>query len=307
MEPTYDQILPMLVRAELDGSSMYCEFAVPGSGEVIASSAPVRRSDSLQSQVSRVVSRNVNMEVRRTASRLLRQALGGGFVGRTASSILNTSMRGNQVMSGYTEEEKQAAVVEAYRRVANQLQPAQQAQRSSISIRPKQQQLSEFEQQLRDAPVTERFDQEILVRMLAELASSDGSISDEEREFLDSFIPPALGSIDQYLNGDPISPVECDEVSSKARPTIYLIAAALSVIDFSPRPAEQSLLMEFGEMFGLKDRTIEELNRTARYYVLEQAISPETPRQELFDLAQTIQLSQDDALRCQIQLKKRQG
>ena len=310
---TYDQISHLIVSADLEGSKMFCTFQHPTQDRVIESEAPIRRSKSVQSQVTRTIKRNVSRELRRSTSRMLRSALGGGFLGRTASQIVRTSTRDNEFVKGYTQEEKQEAIVAAYQKVAHLLEESAASQESpsptsSISIKtkaPAKAATSEFEAHLQRFPIKETYDQEILARMLAELASADGDIGEEEEEFLNSFLPPSLGTIDTFLNAEPLSPVECEEVSQKAKLSILMICKALSIIDLDADDSEQQLLSEFAEMMGISAKKAEAAYQKAQSYILESHIDTDTPRQEVFEIGEKIGLSQDEALRAQIQLKKR--
>lgn len=292
---------------------MYCAFQHPNSDQVIESEASIKRLKTVKSQVTRAVKRNVSRELRRSTSRMLRSALGGGFLGRTASQIVRTSTRDNEFVKGYSDEEKQEAILTAYQQVAHLFQEKQAApvaspietKRSSGGSRRVSSKISDFEAQLQRFPLKESYDQEILARMLAELATADGDISPEEEDFLNSFLPPSLGSIDTYLNSDPLSPVECEEVSQKAKITSLMVCMALSIIDLDLNPDEESMINEYADMLGIAGKKADGAWKKAKYYILESHIDAETPRPEVFDIGAKIGLSQDDALRCQIQLKKR--
>lgn len=295
---------------------MYCAFQHPHSDQVIESEASIKRLNTVKSQVSRVVKRNVSRELRRSTSRMLRSALGGGFLGRTASQIVRTSTRDNDFVKGYSDEEKQQAILNAYVQVAHLFEEKQQtapvaspavSKRSSGGSRRISSKISDFEAQLQRFPLKESYDQEILARMLAELATADGDISPEEEDFLNSFLPPSLGSIDTYLNSEPLSPIECEEVSQKAKITMLMVCMALSIIDLDLNPDEESMINEYADMLGIAGKKADGAWQKAKYYILESHIDTETPRPEVFDIGAKIGLSQDDSLRCQIQLKKRQA
>ncbi|MEO1450379.1 MAG: hypothetical protein AAFV07_12680 [Bacteroidota bacterium] len=312
MHISYDMIAPLLVHAEQEGSQMFVEFEVPGTGEVIASRASLRRSNTVKSQITRTVTRNLSNQLRRSASRALRSALGSGFLGRTASSVLNTTTRQasrNFTQSqGYSQEDKEAAILAAFEKVSQHFDFDQQTGSwAAPQQAPPPAQLSEFEQLLQKQPITDRYDQEVLARVLIEVAEADGSIGDDERDFLNSFLPENLGGIHAFMGGDPLSGIEAEEANDKVKPAIFAIAVALSLTDFEVNPAERTLLDNFGTMLGLSPAAQADLNRIAQFYILEHAIDVDTPREELAEMAGKLGLSPDDALRCQIQMKKRQS
>lgn len=310
MHITYDMIAPLIVHSEQEGSQIFVEFQVPGTGEVVSSKAPIRRSRTVKSQVTRTVTRNVTNQLRRSASRALRQALGGGFLGRTASSVLNTTTRQTtrNLTQGYSQEDKQEATLAAFEKVSHFFDFNDRTGGWEATPEPPApEQLSEFEQLLQKQPITDKYDQEILARILVEVAEADGEIAADERDFLDSFLPENLGGMHAFMGGDPLSDIEVEEASDAVKPAIYAIGVALSLSDFEVNPAERSLLDNFGQMLELSSAAQADLDRLAQSYVLEHAIEVDTPRDTLFELAGKLGMSEDNAMRCQIQLKKRLG
>ena len=162
-----------------------------------------------------------------------------------------------------------------------------------------------FERQLSAYPVTNKYDKEILSRMLVEVANVDGNISEEERSFMESFIPTEIGTINSLLRWDKLSEVECEEVSAPVKKTIYMLAWINAMVDYEIDPDEKTKLMEFAEMLGLSDSDTREMIKASKYYILENAFGEELNRSELFELADCLQLAHDEAERCLIQYKKR--
>lgn len=312
MDISYDQIAHLVLNSEVEGSKIYCQFQHPHSDQIIESEASVKRLNTLKSTATRAIKRNVSRELRRTTSRMLRSALGGGFLGRTASQIVRTSTRDNEFVKGFSDEEKQAAIVEAYKRVEHMFQQTEstntttnESSEAAPQVSVSSARMTEFEAHLQRFQVKEKYDQEIMARMLAELATVDGDIASEEEEFLNSFLPAELGTIDSFLSMDPLSPIECEEVSAKAKITILMVCMALSIIDLELNPEEESLIGEYADMLGIAGKKTDGAWEKAKQYILESHIDVDTPRQELFEMGTKIGMSQDDALRCQIQMKKR--
>ncbi|RMG69402.1 MAG: hypothetical protein D6722_10385 [Bacteroidetes bacterium] len=307
MEITYERIAPLIVEAEAEGSRMFVTFQVPGTNEVVEAQATIRRSNSIQSTVTRAVKRQAAREIRRTTSRLLRQALGSGFLGRTARTIVNTSTRNNDLARGFSEEEKRNAIMEAFQQVADHFQfDDRQESWRPPAVPPAPKAMGAFEQRVHKHPIDNRYDQEVLARMLIELSEADGHMGDEERDFLESFLPAEIGGVEAFVNSPALSAIECEEVTEAVKPAIYMIARALSLIDFEADSREDDMLREFAHMLGLGETEVAELDQHARLFVLEQAIDMHTPRDLLFSYASKLGMSEDEALRAQIQLKKRQ-
>lgn len=315
MDITYQLIEPLIVRTEEDGSRMLCEFQVPGSDETVESQATIKRLNSAMGMASRTLKRNLANQVRRGATQALRGVLGGGFVGRTGTSIFNQVTR-DQVRdftSSFTEAEKQAAVLAAFERVSDNFyfdeadytwKAPPEFERGKKG-RKDPDKMSDFEKQLDKHPVTDYFEREVLARLLVEVASVDGRIDEEEREFLDAFIGRDLGSIDEISIRDPLSSTECEEVSPGVRETLYMLAWVTSLKDMHLDARERDLLMKYGNMFGFDTETKMATIMKAKHYVLEQTLTPYTTREELFDHAKQIQLGQKEAEKCMISYKRR--
>ena len=79
----------------------------------------------------------------------------------------------------------------------------------------------------------------------------------------------------------------------------------MSLVDFDMDQRESQVLFEYGELFGLQDFRIREIAKLAKYNCIEQALTPETSRSDLYELADGIELDRDEAERCMIQYKKR--
>ena len=106
---------------------------------------------------------------------------------------------------------------------------------------------------------------------------------------------------------DPVSKVEAEEVTQGVKATIYMMAWVIALIDLEMDPVEEELLMEYADVFGLPDNRREELIKFAKFYVMEQNIDPDEPREDLFQVADKIKLNHDDAERCRIAYKRRVG
>ena len=318
MEITYELIEPLIIRTDIKGSRMLCEFQVPESDDTVESSASIRRENTVKSQASRIIKRNLTNQLRRSASRALRSALGGGMLGRTGTTIFNSVTReqARDFMQSFTDEEKQAAILEAFSKVSEYFHFDEQEYMwvkpigggmGDHSRKKKPEFLSEFELQLKNHPVSDPFEQEVLARLLVEVAAADGSISEDEKEFLQRMIPANFGTIDEIMVMDPLSDVECEEVSLKVRETIYMLAWVISLLDMELDVRERDLLMQYGDIFGFDTNTKMKVIMAAKHYALENVITPSVSREELFANADKIQLSQREAEKCLINMKRRNG
>lgn len=314
MQLTYDQVEQFLVNFEIEGSKIFCEFKTP-DGEILESSAILNKTKTIKDQVAKKATRVVKSQARRQASRMIRGALGGGMVGRMGSSILRGSMKdagSGMLESDFTESDKQDGIVKAFSRVARQFgmnRSGERLERRTPRNRNEQEEdsssLTAYQQQLRKAPVRNLFEQDILARLLVEIAMADGQISKEENEFLQSILPKKIGTVQDIRAKDPISKIELEELNSDVRDSIYLMAWSMSLVDYDLDAGESQVLFEYGELFGLPDHRIREIAKLAKYNCIEQALTPETNRDDLYEMADGIQLDREEAERCMIQYKKR--
>lgn len=315
MEITYAHIEQLIVRQEVDGSMVHCEFRTP-KGQILESSARIRRSRSMEGRMKRKVTQLVTNRTRQQVSRMARSLLGGGMLGRIGSQLIRESSSNESLgINNHTNEEKRTAVLEAFQKVQNyfdfdEVSGTWKAPIVSTKIRKRdnnkpKDRLSLFEKQVKKAPITSHYDKEILARILVELANADGEISKEEKEFLTSLIDPKLGHIDDFLEKDPISQIECEEVTAAVKETIYMMAWVMSLIDLELDEAEKDILMEYADMFGFSKEKTQELTKKAKFYIIETTVEPSISRNDLYELADTIELARDEAERALIDIKKR--
>ncbi len=309
-EITYDLIQPLIVSEDVDGRQVHCQFALPGSDEVFESTASIRKERTLTSNVKQSLTRNLSNEVRRTASRLLRNVFGSGFLGRTASQTVNTASREStrNLQNSVSKSEKQAAVVEAFKKVSRNFRYDNGWRKPSAAVADATPEVvvSEFMQQLQDHPVRTGFEKDVLARMLAKIAYADGELASEELEFFKDSIPSSLGTIAELNAKDTVSSIEAEEIDAGVRETIYMLAWSISAIDMDVDDSEVALLNRYRDIFGIASDRATELEKLGKINVLEGYLSEDIARDELFSMAGKIGISNDDAERAKIRWMKRQ-
>lgn len=308
MNYTFEQIEPLIVQAEAEGSTMYCVFRLsPNSESVIESSAPIRRVNTTSNKIKIAVKRTVTSRARTEASRILRNVLGGGILGSMGATIFNTSTSGLS-SNIRTDEDEKNAIVEAFKKVEKQFNfnNASQSWEKLVYNVPISA-LSEFEQQIKSNPINLRYEKEILARMLAEIIYADAQTKPEEIDFFNSVVPSEMGDFKRYKSFDPVSDIECEEINPSCKQTIYMLVWATALIDLDVHPNEKKKLLQYGNMMGLSQNEQNECIRKAKYYILEISINTDSDKSLLFQIARDIEMAEQDAERCMIQLKKRNG
>ena len=313
-EITYDLIEPLIVSSEVNGRQVFCTFALPGSDEVFEADGIARQERNVGGQVKRQITRTLTNEVRRSASRMLRGLLGGGMLGRIGSQTVNTASReaSRNITQGLSKSEKQSAIVMAFKKVQSNFyyDPVERSwgkPSPAMADEPDRKELvSPFQSQLNSNPVRSGFERDVLARVLAHMAYADGELAGEELEFFKESIPASLGTVEELGKRDPVSAIEAEEIPSGVRESIYMLAWTISAIDMDVDDSEVVLLNEYGAKFGIAEARGQELATIAKSYVLEGFLQPDLTRDELFNLASKIQLSNDDAERAKIAWMKRQ-
>lgn len=312
-EFTYDQLKPLIVSEEVDNRQVYVQFALPGSDEVFDAQSTVSRDSSMTGRVKEQVSRQVANQARRGLSSMLRGILGGGFLGRTATQVVNTSTREStrNMVNAPSRGQIEEAVVNAFRRVSRNFsyddatgewgKPGPRKQAAAPKAEP-----SGFQAQLEAHPVNTGFEKDVLARVLAHIAYADGELGQEEIEFFEDSIPASLGSVQELAQKDPVSAIEAEEIRPGVRETIYMLAWTISSVDMDVAGAEEESLKSYAVKFGIADDRKAELEKFAKVNVLENYMTPDMARSELFELAGKIGLSDDDAERAKIHWMKRQ-
>ena len=189
-ELTYEMIEPLIAYHEQDDRSLYVEFALPGSDEMFEARASIKKSKDVGTKVKRQVTNIATRAARMQASRAIRGAIGGGILGRVASSSFNTASREYQPGQGPTDEEIQAAFLEAFGRVAKNFHYEEASgQWFKATDPPPPPPKSPFEELISQHPVVDPHDKNIFGRIMAELAYADGTVKPDEAALFKEIIP----------------------------------------------------------------------------------------------------------------------
>ncbi len=305
---TYEKIEPLIVYQEVEDRNVFCEFALPGTNEVFESKATIQQGKDVGSKVKKRVAQVAKNQVRRTATRAIRGALGNNMLGRTGSIAFQTAAREVKPGQGPNEEQIKKAVLTAFGRVKENFYfDEESGEWTKPPIAPPPPPKSPFEEQIASNPISDPHDKNIFARVMAELAYADGVISPEEAELFKVIIPHDQPSLDRLAKADPVSKIEAQEVTTGVKGTIYMFAWVIALIDLELDSVEEELLMEYSDVFELQEARREELIKFAKFYVLEQNIDPDEAREDLFSTADKIKLSHDDAERARIAYKRRVG
>ncbi|MEO1434504.1 MAG: hypothetical protein AAFV80_03155 [Bacteroidota bacterium] len=301
MKITYGILAP-IIHAERDQRGlMVVEFKAANSPKIIESSAGIYKGQSTRNRVENIARIETMNQVQKSVSNLIRSTLGFGFAGRLISRAATEVMHDQKAIEQYSKKDKQEAVVRAFKRVQSNFS-YDRAAGGWVLVEA----LSTFDKQRMDGPVQDKFDQEILGRMLVELAEAEGGINRKERGFLSKFVTEEDNMVDHFSLKQQISRAELQETSAKARNTIFMMATAMVLIDQDISAPEKSRLVQYAQMFDFGTDKTNELILEAKLYVLEMALHEMgTEREQVLEFADTIKLDHEEAERFAVRYRKR--
>ena len=275
---TYESIEPLVARAEQDGDVLRVTFQCPRSGANVRAAGHLVRGRGLEDLPRGETSLLKGM--RQLLSALFTQAF-SAETAEAAEQLAATEGRedaarepGEGAALEYTESERRAATVLAFRAVADRWAwAAASGAHPAGWIAIDEHERSPFAHQLEVAPLLHDRDRLLLARMLVEVARADGRVTPEEWRSLTDLVPCQVASVDTIMEQPPLEPNELDEASRGAvRDTLLMLAWALALSDEDLDAAERERLSAFAR--GLRippDRSVE-LERHAKRYLIEQAL-----------------------------------
>ena len=316
-EVTYESIQSLIESAEQDGASMKVTFKCPVSGGTIESSAAIKKGKGIADVAKASAQKSLMYSLRRGVLGMVRSVLGGGAFGRVGRDVANQLMgeadkRSKEVFS---EEEKNAAVVEAFNGVSSKWVHDAKNNRWVLA-QAAGELLSDFDKLLQKAPITQKYDRAVLARMLVEIANADGSIAAEEKEFLAGFVTADLGTVDELLAKPALSAAELSECSAgEVRDAMVMLDWAVSFTDEELAEAEVARIKTHAEGLGVEAKRADELKGIAQSYLFEQALSriysggqvDAGKKGEVMTFAKNIGMDETAAERAEIRYRKRHG
>ena len=313
---TYQTIQPLVASAEQQGSSMRVSFRCPVTGQVIEASGALQRSNTMGDRVAESAKRSVMYGLRNALTRSIRRALGYGIVSNVVADAARGAASGSgQASQDYSDDEKQAAIVRAFESVSNQF-VWDGANNRFVSVQAAGDVMTDFMRHLNSAPVNAPYDRGIAARMLTEIACADGTIGDDERQFLAGFLAPEIGTVDSLAQMARLSSAELAETTQgPPRETMLMLAWALALTDESLASDEALRLNEFASGLGISTDRAHELRAYAQIYLVDQALGRAYPggrrdeqaHAEVMAMAGRLGMDPTEAERVDIRFRKRYG
>lgn len=320
MDFSYEEIAKYVLDYEVDGNRVVVEFQNE-AGEVYDASAVIRKSKTIANQVSSKVGKMAKSQARRHASRMVRSALGGGMLGRLGSTVVRSTVNSAEVpgANNYAESDIQDAIAKAFKRVSRNFASKSSNARTTMRDRRNQdrsrqrvtrernmarEEELDFQGQLKKHPIRNLFEQDILARVLVMVARADGRISEDERNLISDILPKKVGTISDIAERGEVSSVEADELDSGVKKSIMLLSYSVALVDFDLSRNESEKLVEIATLFGFEHHDIVAIERLAKYETLSSVMDPYMSKDQLYEAADGMELSRDEAERMLIQFKK---
>ncbi len=314
-ELTFDLVKPLIAQTDADGSSVRVLFKCPVSSDEIPASAPITESagSSLKKQVKSSLWRNLRWSI----SRMMYSAFGYGVGGAIGSTVADTAASvGESSQNKASEAELKGAILDAFKTVQSRFAwDASNNRFVSASVFKELQ--VEFTVIVGQVRITKAWDRSIMARMLAEIASADGALAEEERELFAAFLPTGEGipTLDELLQKSPLTKADLEETSEDTRHVMWLIAAAMAVSDETMDQAEADKLASFADAMGIAAEDQRRGLELAKEYVLDQALESAyvdgsldtAEHSNVMALARTFGIAEDRALRLDARCRKRKG
>lgn len=315
-EVTYEAIAPMIQEASAQGTTYNVTFRCPLSEATVSSQAALRRGAGVKDVAVGSAKKSLMYSLRRSVLGAVRSVLGHGVLGRVGQDVARSMLSDAEQKANehFTEDEKQAAAVEAFERVKGEFVWDPKGQRF-VSAKAAGATPSAFSKQLAEAPVSERYDRGVLARMLVEVANADGRIEPDEINFLSGFITDDVGTVPALLKKPALSSVELSETSTGGvRETLLMLAWAAAMTDEELADAEVRKLEGFAAGLALHPERAESARRAAQAHLLEQAIEAayargfdDAKRQEVLQLGANLGMEAEEAERAEIRYRKTHG
>jgi len=242
---------------------------------------------------------------------LIYSALGRGALGRAATQAARAASSAIDADDlAVTPGQKEAAVVEAFRSVQSRFV---WVEGRWISAKAANVALSAFDVALAGSKLDDPYDQQVLARILVEVARSDRSVNAQESSWLTEMLPASVGSVRELAARPPLTDEELSETSPEERQVMLMLAWTMAYMDEAFTEGEGELLKHFATGLQLSSEHIAAAKGAAREHVLgdllqralEFSTLDEHARTQLTTLAQRLGIPEDEARLIEARVQRR--
>ncbi|CAM2068154.1 TerB family tellurite resistance protein [Sulfidibacter corallicola] len=309
-DATIENVRPLLASQHADGSTVQCIFRCPVSGDTFEASGQMIRSPESTNSVQSSMKRGLKYGMGRALNRVMRNVFGYNPLANIATDAARQAVNNVKTYSDFTENERNEAILRAFHKVAHRF--VWDPKRSAwVSRSSHDQMATEFEKRLQRHPITDKFDAEVLARILVEMSNVDGTMSEEEKALLADFLPPHL-SLNEMLAKPSLSEAELLETSAgPVRENMIMLAWAMLFADYSVDPAEMRFLKGLASKMGLGTGAEDSMKEHAQEFTLvqlwESVFEGEMTREQAFAKSDGLGVERLTAERLEIRYRKARG
>lgn len=281
---TYKSIKPYLSEETQQGDRLYCTFLIEET---------TFESDVVIERVTE--EKNLRSMVKNPSK--MRSILLRALTKRSSKK----EAVGEETIS-FSKGDLEAAAVRAFEQITNEIVYIETTDKWHLAT-----QFSAFEVYIRQNPLTERYDKKIMSRMLVEMARADGRIEEKERLFFEHFLNQETGRLSDLMRAPFLTALDCEKVTKKGRPTVFVIVAAVALTDNIFAETEKAKLDHFARLFGFSENEQKALFAIAQAYTLEIGIKTshrKMTKTALHRLAGEIGMDQATAEQIQARLER---
>lgn len=243
---SYEKLAKNIASEETLGSQVKVTFICAATGTTIEATGTMAQAKGVKASVKKAAKRGFFTAARRGLSSALRGVFGSGILGHSAQTAATSSV-GHGSTVEYDKAGKQDAVVKAFMSVSKKFAWSKD-DNAYVMASHLEGMMSDFDKQMRDHPLKSRWDKAVCARVLAEIASSDGEIADDEKEMFNAVLDDDTGSLDEVLAAGKLSKVELEEVTPDSRGTILMLGWTMAFCDEELADAERERMTEIADM-----------------------------------------------------------
>lgn len=297
---TFSDIAPLLVSRQVDKerNTVHCIFACPVTSRQVTAQAYISEGTGFGDRLLDSAARSFWYEARYAVAQKICSFLPHGFLREVVQGTAWRMAYGGQ--DGVrSKTELDDATLKAFETVRHEFE---KNGRGWTAREVATDFVTDFERQLEKAPITTKYESEILLRVLSQMAELDG-VEESERSFLIRF----SSAFETAQGAGRPSRVELSELKDEVKPTVYMLAAALALADRDNSAEEQSYLKSLAGDLHIDNAEGERLRRAAGQFVIEECIFPGTTvsPNELTELARLSGLVPEEVERVLVRRRKR--
>lgn len=273
---SYDAIKPLIAEETPSGDSLLFVFQCPLSGVQIPAQHDFPKPSGAGAGAKKSFMRSMLSLVQTGIKAGGKALFGKSKIGKLATNMAKSSVKsvGKDLVKAriFTAKEKRFGAVEAFRSVQSQW--LWDGFRATWLVRSEAGRfISDLQQQVATAGLDERYDREVAVRLMVELASHEHRMSPAEEDFLIRFLGAEHHTLGEIITRPPLTDSELEETAKgDSRVTILMMAWVMALSDGLVEMHQHELLQSFGMRLGLDPEQMNQASTMAQRYIVEEVM-----------------------------------